>query len=99
MPVDVVDPSFLVKAYVIGSPPPVDQPGLASMPLSKSKTCIDCDGGESGGNGADGNEGGGGGCCGLGDGGEGDGGGGLGDGGGGLGDGGGGLGDGGDGSE
>ena len=35
---DVVDPSFLVKAYVIGSPPPVDQPGLASMPLSKSKT-------------------------------------------------------------
>ena len=52
---DVVDPSFLVKAYVIGSPPPVDQPG----PLSKSKTCIGCDGGESGGNGADGGEGGG----------------------------------------
>ena len=56
---DVVDPSFLVKAYVIGSPPPVDQPGLALMPLSKSKTCIGCDGGESGGNGADGGEGGG----------------------------------------
>ena len=40
MPVDVVDPSFFVKAYVIGSPPPVDQPGLASMPLLKSKSNV-----------------------------------------------------------
>ena len=67
---DGVPPSFLRKANVAGSPPPVDQPRLAAMPLLKSKVVVGGDGGESGGGG-------------LGDGGGGEGGGGEGDGGGG----------------
>merc|ERR1719223_828986 len=48
---DHVLPSFLVKAYgeVVGSPPPVDQPRLAAMPLLKSKGAVV--GGEKGGDG------------------------------------------------
>jgi len=58
VPEDDVLPSFLVKAYgeVVGSPPPVDQPRLAAMPLLKSKNAVpggggggDGDGGECGG--------------------------------------------------
>ena len=48
-------PFLLVKANVTGSPPPVDQPGLASMPLLKSKSTFafgcgrEGDGGDGGG--------------------------------------------------
>ena len=75
---DAVLPSLLVNAYG-GSPPPVDQPGLAAMPSLKSKSKVDF-----GGSDGDGSSGLGDGGGGLGDG----GGGGLGDGGGGLGEGG-----------
>ena len=42
MPDDPVLPWFLVNAYgsVLGSPPPVDQPGLAAMPPLKSKSKV-----------------------------------------------------------
>ena len=56
MPVEGVQPSRFVKAYVIGSPPPVDQPELASMPSSKSKSNFVFGGGKKG----DGGDGGGG---------------------------------------
>ena len=40
MPLVLVARFFLVKAYVIGSPPPVDQPGLALMPFLKLKIFV-----------------------------------------------------------
>ena len=52
------------KAYVAGPPPPVDQPGLASMPLLKSKIFIGGDGGDDGEGVGDGGFGGGGGAAG-----------------------------------
>jgi len=50
---DHVLPSLLVKAYgeVVGSPPPVDQPRLAAMPLLKVKVVVGGDGGGDGGDG------------------------------------------------
>jgi len=52
VPDDPVSPSFLVNAYgpVVpedaGLSPPVDQPGLAAMPLLKSKPKLGGDGGD-----------------------------------------------------
>ena len=73
---DRVLPSNLMNANVAGTPPPVDQPRLAAMPLLKSKVAVA--GGEKGGGGDAGGRGG---LGGRGGGGEGEGGGGGGGGG------------------
>ena len=59
---DGVLPSlFMLKAYVAGTPPPVDQPRLAVMPPLKSKVVIGDDGGGGGDDGGGGGDDGGGG--------------------------------------
>ena len=45
---DVLPSLFMLKAYVAGTPPPVDQPRPAVMPLLKSKVVIGDDGGGGG---------------------------------------------------
>ena len=53
--------SFLVNAYVVGLPPPVDQPRPVAIPPLKSKIVVGGVGGvggEGGGDGGDGGEGG-----------------------------------------